>query len=223
MFKYFKQLHSSNKSHKLPITHCLSDQATVPQKAREFKQVQSLCLNLPKLARQRHSKGEMEKFALLIFLLQALEHSLFYTRMKILSSLVACLNASTCQVNCDSCLLHLPRDLKHMDFLLQSLHIWVQSVIFFLVLFSCLLKINSQHLQELLQLYSNPHHHVQRKNFCFASPTTSDLLFCNKQRDTHILLFFTHGFQNLSPCLSLPVPLLITEISQCIWYLLLEK
>lgn len=123
MFKYFKQLHSSNKSHKLPITHSLGDQATVPQKTREFKQVQSLCLNLPKLARQRHSKGEMEKFALLIFLLQALEHSLFYTRMKIPSSLVACLNASTCQVNCDSCLLHLPRDLKHMDFLLQSLHI----------------------------------------------------------------------------------------------------
>lgn len=68
MLKYFKQPHSSN-SHKLPIIHSLSDQATVPQTAREFQQVQSLFLKLPKLARQRHSKREMEKFALLIFLL----------------------------------------------------------------------------------------------------------------------------------------------------------
>lgn len=219
MFKYFKQLHSSNKSHKLPITHCLSDQATVPQKAREFKQVQSLCLNLPKLARQRHSKGGMEKFALLIFLLQALEHSLFYTRMKILSSLVACLNASTCQVNCDSCLLHLPRDLKHMDFLLQSLHIWVQSQSFFSWSYLAAFR------KSTLSIYKNFYNYtvtliIMCKEKIFALPHLPQVISCfviNSEISISYssLLMVFKTFHHVS--------LLITEISQCIWYLLLEK
>lgn len=51
MMKYFKRL--------TPVTQSqgsLSDQVTVSQRTRELEQVQSLCLDLAKLARHQHSK-----------------------------------------------------------------------------------------------------------------------------------------------------------------------
>lgn len=64
----------------------------------------------------------------------------------------------------------------------------------------------------------------KEKNFALhlLSQVSSGFVINNKISVSYFL-GPTHGFKNLSPCLSLQVPLLITEISKCFWYLLLEK